>query len=114
MSAAIHRAVIRNNATNRLLLEIYNQSTRIEVFQRGLIFPSLTLLFDTESCELLCHRPSRCADASADRGAIIPGYNGELLWVNAAGITHRASPETLVADLLAPALAKPILRERAA
>ena len=109
--AAIHRAVVRHNGNSRLLLEVHSAPTRMEVFQRGLIFPSFTLLFDTETCELLYHAPSRCADANADRGAIVPGYNGNLLWVNAAGITHRAAPEQLIDGLLMTAMSSPRVRE---
>ncbi len=114
LQVALHRAIVRHNSQSKALLEIHQHPTRIEVFQRGLIFPSLTVLFDAETCEVLYHMPSRHAEASADRGAVMPGYNGDLIWINAASVAHRAPAEQLAVFLLRTATTAAFAKQRAA
>jgi hypothetical protein len=102
--AAIHEAVVKHNASGGKLLEVSERAQRVEVFQHGLIFPSLTLQFDAASAQISYVRPSRAMNKPADEGTIVPGYNEVFLLVDASGTAHRIACRKLAVFLLAPAI----------
>ena len=113
-TCALHEIVVKHNARGENLLEIHEQAKCVEVFQRGLIFPSLRILFDATTFEVSYHQPSHGADMPPTGGTIVPGFNNSLLMIDSAGIAHRITCKDLAASLLAPVTQAPAMLMRAA
>jgi hypothetical protein len=114
VTVALHEIVVGHNARGGNLLEIHEQADCVEVFQRGLIFPSLRILFDLATLDVSYQQPARCADAPPTEGTIVPGFNECLLMIDSAGIAHRIRCKDLAATLLAPAMQAPTMLKCAA
>ena len=102
--AACHSLVARHNAGSGSLMQIEHRRDRFEVFQRGLIFPSLTLYLNPGSCDIWYHRPSRTPNRPPEEGAITAGFDGKLQLRDVDGISHPIAADALALALLGPAL----------
>jgi hypothetical protein len=105
--AAIHQETVAHNESSTGRLELVESANRLEVFQHGLIFPTLTLLFDEGTAEISYRTSARISGSLAEHGTIVPGYAGKVLLLDKNGVAHRIAASDLVATLLRPA------RERA-
>jgi hypothetical protein len=105
---------VRHNPSNTPLLELVETANRLEVFRQGLIFPSLTVMFDEGTAEISYRRSARTGGTLNDKGTIVPGYGGKVLLLDTNGVAHRITTRDLVVALLRPATATADALTRAA
>ena len=106
LTAAIQEAIAKHNAGGGLL-ELQIHRDRLEVYQQGLIFPSLRVALDPQGLEMTYYRPARSSKESPVRGSIVPGHNEHLLVIDGSGKAHRIGSKDLARLLLRPALSTP-------
>ncbi len=100
----LFQAILYHNASGQKRLEIHDRPDRFEVYQEGLIFPSLRLTLDSRKEEIRYFHPARSPKESTVEGAIVPGPREHLLVIDGAGIAHRIGCDDLARYLLRPAL----------
>ncbi len=107
LSSAIHEAVRKHNDGGGALLELQVHDDRLEVYQQGLIFPSLRVAMDALGVEMTYYRPARSPKETTAQGSIVPGHDEKVLVIDEAGVAHRIGCPDLARFLLRAAQTTP-------
>lgn len=107
LAEAIERAVEQHNSGGGVRLEMQSRGDRLDVYQQGLIFPSLQLALDPTGLEMTYYLPARSPNGSPVRGSIVPAHEEHLLVIDESGVAHRIGCSDLARFLLRPAFTVP-------